>query len=89
MTHGDSVTSSTRSAVPRLKLPNQRAYLPLALTIERQVAEQFGFDDVARSQLEVAAEEAVTNVMHHGYDAEESPEFEIACEPIAGSVPLV
>ncbi len=75
--------------MPRLKLPNQIAYLPLALTFVRQVAEQFGFDDVARSQLEVAAEEAVTNVMHHGYDAEESPEFEIACEPIAGGIRVV
>ena len=78
-----------RGVSPKLTLPNGISYLPLAQSFVRQVAAQFGFEDVSLNQLDIAVEEAVSNVMKHGYDAEESQSFDIACERLPGGIRIV
>lgn len=63
-----------------LTLPNRLFSLPIAQAVVREAARSCGFDDAALSEIEVAVEEAVTNVMKHAYDAEENPTFDIVCK---------
>jgi serine/threonine-protein kinase RsbW len=64
-------------------------YLPLTQSFVREAAAQFGFRGAGLSQIEVAVEEAVTNVMQHGYDAEESQSFDITCDRIPGGIRII
>jgi len=66
----------------KLTLPNELSYSPLAQAFVREVARKAGFEGSSLSQIDVAVEEAVTNVMKHSYDAEENSTFEILCEPL-------
>ncbi len=61
-------------------LPNDEQYRSIALIFVRAAAEQCGFNGSALSQIELATEETVTNVMKHAFDEEESDSFTIACE---------
>jgi len=73
----------------KLTLPNQMCYLPLAQSFVREVSAHFGFEGASLSQIELAVEEAVTNVMEHGYDAEESQAFDIICEHLPSGIRIV
>jgi serine/threonine-protein kinase RsbW len=55
----------------------------------REVAAHFGFQGASLSQIELAVEEAVANVMQHGYDAEESQAFDIICERLPGGIRVI
>jgi serine/threonine-protein kinase RsbW len=70
-------------------LPNELPYLPLAQSFVREAAAHFGFDGASLSQIELAVEEAVANVMQHGYDAEESRTFDIICEHLPGGIRVI
>jgi anti-sigma regulatory factor (Ser/Thr protein kinase) len=66
----------------RLTLPNDLAYLPMAMTFVRENAAMVGFDDPAIKDIEVAAEEAVSNVIQHAFAPHENAEFSVICERI-------
>ena len=61
----------------KLTLPNDLSYLPLAQNCVRQAAEKFGFENRELGQIELALEEAVTNVIKHAYDTAENNTFDI------------
>ncbi len=73
----------------RLTLPNDQAYLSMALSFVRTAGSTIGLAGSALVQLEMAVEEAVTNVMKHAYDGEENRNFEIRCEKVAGGIRVV
>jgi anti-sigma regulatory factor (Ser/Thr protein kinase) len=85
----EAASSAPAYGVLKLTLPNQMAYLPLAQSFVSEAARQFGFTGPELSQIQLGVEEAVTNVMKHAYDAEESRSFDIVCEQIAGGVRIV
>ncbi|MCE5308302.1 MAG: ATP-binding protein [Acidobacteriales bacterium] len=89
MSHADAAVAEPRSASLKLTLPNEMPYLPLAQSFVRGSATQFGFEGPSLSQIELAVEEAVTNVMQHGYDAEESRTFDIICERLPGGIRII
>ena len=70
----------------RVELPCSDAYLPIALSTAREAARLFGFVGSQEKELEVAVEEAVTNVFKHAYDPEESPTFELVLERLPGGM---
>ena len=89
MSHADATPPTLHSAKLKLTLPNEMPYLPLAQSFVREAATKFGFQGASLSQIELAAEEAVTNVMQHGYDAEESKAFDIICEHLPGGIRVI
>jgi anti-sigma regulatory factor (Ser/Thr protein kinase) len=89
LSHAEAAPLMARSVAPRLTLPNEMPYLPLAQSFVRHVATQFGFEEPSLGQLDVAIEEAVTNVMKYGYDAEESRSFDITCERLPGGIRVI
>jgi len=66
----------------RITLPNDLAYLQIAMTFVRENAAMIGFNASAIKDIEVAAEEAVSNVIQHAFAPEEDAEFSVICERI-------
>jgi anti-sigma regulatory factor (Ser/Thr protein kinase) len=85
----EAVSTAPAYDVLKLTLPNQMAYLALAQAFVDEAARQFGFTGSGLSEIQLGVEEAVTNVMKHGYDVEESRSFDILCERIAGGMRIV
>ncbi|MCX6930322.1 MAG: ATP-binding protein [Verrucomicrobia bacterium] len=73
----------------KLTLPNQLSCLPIAQAVVRESARSCGFEETALSEIEVAVEEAATNVMKHAYDVEENPTFDIVCTRLAEGLQIV
>jgi anti-sigma regulatory factor (Ser/Thr protein kinase) len=69
-----------------ITLPNRRSYLPAAIASVRQFATILGFTASEAEELEVAVEEAATNVIEHAYDRGEDATFDIVLEKIPGGV---
>lgn len=63
-----------------LTVPNDYTYLPVMLGFAREMARLAGFDDKERQQIELAVEEAVTNVIKHAFAPGEKAFFEIRCQ---------
>lgn len=74
--------TNLRSVSPRLILPNKLSYLPLAINFVRDVAGVLGFHEKEIRNIEVAVEEAVSNVIRHAFSSDENAEFHIICESI-------
>ncbi len=72
-----------------LTLPNELSCLPIAQAVVRAAALRRGFDETALAEIEIAVEEAATNVMKHAFDIEESPTFDIVCRPDAEGLWIV
>lgn len=89
MSHADTAPHAPHSDTLKLTLPNAIPYLPLAQSFVRETAAHFGFEGASLSQIELAVEEAVANVMQHGYDAEESQSFDIICEQLPGGIRII
>ena len=89
MSHADAAPHPSHSGMLKLTLPNEMPYLRLAQSFVREVAAHFGFEGASLSQIELAVEEAVANVMQHGYDAEESQAFDIICERLPGGIRVI
>ena len=89
MSHADAAPRAPHSDTLKLTLPNEMPYLPLAQSFVREAAAHFGFAGASLSQIELAVEEAVANVMQHGYDAEESQAFDIICEHLPGGIRVI
>lgn len=73
----------------KLTIPNDLGYLDIALGFVRKAAEKFGFRDGALGEIELAAEEAVTNVIKHAFEAGERASFDIIAERDALGLRLV
>jgi len=73
----------------RLIIPNDLAYLPTAISFVRENAAVFGFDDRATRDIEVAAEEAVSNVIRHAFSPGEQTVFSVICERTALGLKIV
>ena len=64
----------------RATFPNEATFIPVAQSLAREAAVRMGFEGIALSQIEVAVEEAVSNVQQHAYDAEENSTYDLICE---------
>ena len=59
------------------------------LNFIKEQAEIFGFDPVCISQIELAAEEAIVNIVSYGYPSDQKGTIEISCFPAQdGSIGL-
>ncbi len=70
----------------RLTILNDVRCLPLALGFVRDFSLFSGIGDVARGRLELAVEEAVTNVIEHAFGGDETQSFDIVCRAVPGGV---
>ena len=66
--------------VLRLSLPPDISYLHLALMVIRDTAQQIGFTGDDLYQIDLASEEAISNVMVHAYADQERENFQLICE---------
>ncbi len=69
--------------------PNEVSYVPVAQALVREAAIKVGFEGTPLSEIEVAVEEAVSNIANHAYDAEENSTFDIVCELGPSSLTVV
>jgi len=72
-----------------LTLPSRLAYVPVAVASVREAAAVFGFGGAEVQELEVAVEEAATNVAKHAYDGDEDATFDLVVERIPGGLEIV
>src|SRR5512139_1093772 len=75
--------------VIKATFPNEALFTPVAQLLAREAAIRVGFEGSALSQIEVAVEEAVSNVQQHAYDAEESSTYDIICELLPAALKIV
>lgn len=80
-------TESTK--VIKATIPNETVFTPMAQLLAREAAMRVGFEGSALSQIEVAVEEAVTNVQQHAYDAEENSTYDLICEMLPAALKIV
>ncbi|HMN96660.1 MAG TPA: ATP-binding protein [Phycisphaerales bacterium] len=67
---GPGATPSPIAGAPdaRIEIPSQPAYLAPLRAFVSALAARCGFDEVTQFQLALAVDEAVANVINHGYD---------------------
>jgi len=68
--------------VLKLTIPNDFSYLPIVLTCVRETAQKFGFEGPLLGKIELAVEEAISNVIKHAFASSETSTFDIICERI-------
>ena len=68
--------------------PNEAVFAEIAVSLAREAAASLGFEGIPLSQIEVAVEEAVTNVQH-AYDPEENTRFDLTCELLPTTLKIV
>ncbi len=73
----------------KITLPNDLEYVPVAIAAVREAAGMVGFSAAEVEELEVAVEEAATNVTEHAYDREEEATFDLILEKIPGGIKVV
>jgi hypothetical protein len=66
--------------VLRLSLPLNLSYLHLALMAIGEAAQKIGFSGDDLYQIDLASEEAISNVMVHAFADQERKNFELICE---------
>lgn len=79
-------TDMTGEDFCRLTLPNDMGYLAVALGFVRNVAEHFGFTETDLNSIELAVEEATSNVIMYAFPPGERACFDIVCRRIAGGL---
>ena len=72
----------------RLTLPNDLGYIPAALAFIQQLSAHFGFSEADRRRIELAVEEAATNVIEHAFSRDETSYFDIYCRNIAAGIEI-
>jgi anti-sigma regulatory factor (Ser/Thr protein kinase) len=70
----------------KLTLPNDLSYLRIAQFCVKEAARKFGFEEDDLYKLELAVEEAITNVVHHAFEAGEAGSFDIICERVSRGI---
>ena len=73
--------------VIKLTFPNNPEYAFLVQQFVREIAKTIGFGGSSLNQIDIAIEEAVSNVVVHTHD-EENPTFDILCEKIGGGIKI-
>ena len=73
----------------KLTIPNNLSYLDIALNFIRETAAKFGFSKTELGQIELAGEEAVTNVIKHAFEKGEHSTFDIICERIPLGIKVI
>jgi anti-sigma regulatory factor (Ser/Thr protein kinase) len=88
MSHGNAGAASVHgvgSAPPgaevRMELPSKTSYLCAVREFTREVCKRRGFDDDQGSQIVLALDEALANVMKHGYQGRTDGRIWIAFAP--------
>lgn len=73
----------------RLFIPNDISYLEIAQKCVGETAKKFGFagDDIAK--IELAVEEAVSNVVKHAFIDAEDDGFDLICEKITRGIKII
>jgi anti-sigma regulatory factor (Ser/Thr protein kinase) len=66
----------------RLTIPNDLAYLSAVRAYVREIARMAGFAEEEIGDIELGVDEAVTNVIQHGFEAGEEAVFDILCEQV-------
>ncbi|MCK9390863.1 MAG: ATP-binding protein [Syntrophales bacterium] len=69
-----------KNDVIRLSLPSDLSYLSLAQMVIRETALKIGFTGDDLYQIDLAAEEAISNVMVHAFAGQERENFDLICE---------
>ena len=64
----------------RLSLPPDLSYLHLALMVIGEAAQKIGFSGDDLYQIDLASEEAISNVMVHAYADQERENIQLICE---------
>ena len=77
------------ATVSSLSLPNEMSYLTPALSFIMDLARASGFDTPEVHQITLAMEEAITNVIEHGFAQGERATFQLVCEQSATSLSFV
>ena len=72
-----------------LTIPNDLRFLPMVIGFVQQNATIRGFETKALHQIELATEEAVSNVIRHAFRPEEEAEFDIICEQTPRGLKIV
>ena len=72
-----------------LIVPNDLAYLSVALSFVRENAALIGFEAAATHAIDLGAEEAISNVMKHAFAPSEDAEFSIICEHLPLGLKIV
>lgn len=75
--------------ISKITLPNKLDYLDIAQLFVRETAKKIGFSGNSLNNIDIAIEEAVSNVMKHTYDAEENRTFDIICENLRNGIKIV
>lgn len=73
----------------KLIVPNDLVYFDLAQQFVREMARKIGFTGNALTQIDIAVEESVTNVMKHAYDREESKTIDVICQKIERGMKII
>lgn len=68
------------TATSRLIVPSRLSYLAPIMAYVGELARNAGFDEREIRQIHLAIEEAVANVIQHGYAGREDAVFELICE---------
>ena len=63
-----------------LRLPNDIRFIPLTNQFISDYARILGFSDIAISQIEMAAEEGISNVIKHAFQVNEIAHFDVHLE---------
>ncbi len=75
--------------ISSLTLPNDTAYLAPALAYVHELVQAAGFSQEENDQIRLALEEAITNVIKHGFAPGEHATFELRCEQHAAHLTFV
>ncbi len=73
----------------QLTIPNDITFLNLIQSYIAEVAEKTGFSKNTVSKIQLAVEEAVTNVIEHAFEQAQSEKITIVCERIPSAVRIV
>ncbi len=68
----------------RLELVSNPVYLCGARELVAQISRRLGFDEHASSQIALALDEALANVIRHGYESREDGRIWVSFFPLAG-----
>jgi len=72
----------------RLTIPNDATHMRLVQQFVSGVAEQIGFDELDRSRIELAVEEAVGNVIEHAFAPGETAHFDVTCDRVPNGIEI-
>lgn len=75
--------------VMKTTLPTDLSYIETAQIFVREAAKRIGFSNNELKELDIAIEEAVSNVVKNSPPEEESSSFEIICEPLPHGLEIV